>query len=678
MMELLAPAGSMESVVSAVQSGADAVYIGAKEFSARHSAKNFSDDEIKDVVRYCHLRGVAVHVAANILIKETECESFLNYIGFLNDVGVDAVIIQDIGMASMVRKLYPDLPIHASTQMTVASLSAVKYLEKMGFSRVVLARELSADEIEYIAKNTEIEIEVFVHGAICMCYSGQCLMSSVIGSRSGNRGMCAQPCRLPYEFSNGKKGYILSPKDMSLIEHLGRLSQIGVKSLKIEGRLKRPEYVATVVGIYRKYLDNNLKVSAEDTEILKNAFSRSGFTDRYFTGKIGKDMMSYDIPGNTAPNSFPKEFEDKIKRENIKRNIYISCKMKKGEKLSVTFCDEKGLSVTAESEDVVSEAINKPIDEERLKDQLKKLGDTVFSAVEILVDADSDAFIPIKSINDTRRRVTELLEEMILKRPERTSNVVQDFGFDNATFEPMLTASVENTEQLKACEDAGIEVIYIPPSIMSSAKREDISYIVKLPEICDSDRKIDIPKKFGVKISNIGQEKIYEGYRFFGNWRLNIMNSCSADIFSHYESIELSPELKLADLAKISSGIPKEVWVYGKLPLMVMKNCPKRAILGKCDRDNSYTLRDRMGEEFAFSCDGGCHSILLNSKNIFMADKLSELKKTGLSRFRMSFFDEDYKKTEEIINLYKSALDGKTVPTPKENTFTRGHFLRGV
>lgn len=674
MMELLAPAGTFEAVVAAAESGADAVYIGGKSFSARSSAENFTNDGIAEVVGYCHLRNVKVHVAANILVKEREKEAFLEYMGFLNSAGVDAVIIQDIGMARAVRECYPDLPLHASTQMTAASLSAVEYLAKMGFTRVVLARELSADEIKYIAENTMIEIECFVHGAVCMSYSGQCLMSSIIGARSGNRGMCAQPCRLPYEFSGGRKGYLLSPKDMSLIDDLKALAECGVASLKIEGRLKRPEYVSAVVSTYRKYIDNPVAVSDSDREILLNSFSRSGFTNGYFKNSLGADMMSYEASGNTAGG----ESEKRISKELSKRKIEIFCRMKKGDNFFVELADELGNRVSAESGETVAKAENRPIDEARLAEQLLKLGDTVFEAKSISIDADTDAFIPIKVINETRRCAVRQLEEAVLARPDRRVNLSYTGRVQSKEFAEMLTASAVTPEQLKACEEEGIPVIYIPYSLAGYTKKANTEYVIKLPQICDSDEGWDIPEGFGVLVSNIGQEEIYSDYRKYGNFRLNITNSDSADNFSEYESVCVSAELNLGDIAKISSVVPKEAIVYGRLPLMIMKNCPVKALTKRCGKGRPYTLRDRMGEEFIFSCDEACHSIILNSKNIMMADKLADVKKAGISRFRLEFFDEDYKTALAVIKEYKRALEGTKAGAPPENTFTRGHFYRGI
>ena len=683
-MELLAPAGSFDAAVAAVQAGADAIYIGGKNFSARRGAKNFTDEEIAELVKYCHLHGTDVHVAANILVKPSEEEEFIRYVGFLNSLGIDALIIQDIGMAKIIREIYPDLPLHASTQMTAASLSHVKYLEDMGFSRVVLARELSKEEILYICKNSKIEIEAFVHGAICMSYSGQCLMSSIIGARSGNRGMCAQPCRLPYTFKKDgkvlKEGYILSPKDMSLVENIKDLAECGVSSLKIEGRLKRPEYVASVVGVYRKYIDTLEIVTDEDKKILKNSFSRSGFTNGYFTGKTGSKMMSYKIPGNTSQNFFSKEIQELCNsgKDTRKRRVKIECVMRKGKKLYIKITDKEGFSAEAESDVLVEEAINKPMDEERLKEQLSKLGASVFLADSIKVELDGGITIAVKEINATRRKAVERLTEEILKRPKRRKFEYIKDNFKREYKKPELTAQVTTEEQLKTAESLGIKVIYIPKGLIEKAKNPEIFYVVILPEICDSDLVWDIPSEFGVLISNPGQEILYKNHKKYGGTRLNVANSATADVFSHYESVDVSLELNLHEIKNVNTKASKEVMVYGKIPLMIMKNCPVKAISGECSYNKNFTLEDRKKEEFSFSCDGACHSILLNSKNIYMADKLKDITDAGIERLKLVFRDESKEETRKIIKEYKSALLGEKVSSPKENTFTRGHFYRGV
>lgn len=684
-MELLAPAGSGAALRAAVQSGADAVYIGGSEFGARHSAENFSSDEMKKWIDYCHLYGVDVHVTVNTLIKEKELGALQKYVKELNFAGADALIVQDIGAAEIIKNTIPDMTLHASTQMTVTSAEGVKYLEKMGFSRVVLARELSEKEIEHICKNTSAEIEVFVHGAICMCYSGQCLMSSILGGRSGNRGRCAQPCRLPYELiENGRKagsGYILSPKDMALINELETLKKIGVSSLKIEGRLKRPEYVSAVVGVYRKYLDNGESVSKDDMRSLTDAFSRSGFTDGYFKNKLGKGMMSHASPGNSAENKFTAEARERASDgANFRKiPINIAAALRKNEPLELTFYDNDGNCVTVTGQSAAEDAINRPLDKKRLEEQLLKLGQTPFVCQEADVYADSGITIPVKEINAVRRAGAE---KMIIERQRRDTGEVLDFSIPSLTgkddTEIVLTAEVSDIEQLKAAIDGGIKTIYAPPRVIETVKTIDgINLITKAPEIFSHENI----KTDGVLISSPAAAYKYKGKKLYGDFRLNVFNSMTANHFSDFETVTLSPELNLHEIRETAentlSGL--EVIGYGRIPLMIMKNCPIKA-MGKCQNHKQiYTLRDRKHEEFPVMCGENCIAKLLNSKPIFTADKIGDLKKLKINSVRLIFTVENFSQCGKIIDVYKKALQGEKIDIHlAENSYTRGHFYRGV
>ena len=460
-MEILAPAGSMEALFAAVQSGADSVYIGGTEFSARKSASNFNLNEIQEALRYCHIRGVKLHVAANILIKEKEKQDFLEYIGKLNEIGVDAVIIQDIGMAWKVRQMYPDLPLHASTQMTVTNISGALKLQEMGFSRVVLARELSRSAIKKICENIDIETEVFAHGALCMCYSGQCLLSSIIGGRSGNRGMCAQPCRLPYQL-DGKTGYFLSPKDLSMIDYISELSQMGVTSLKIEGRLKRKEYVAQVTKIYKKYAENRKEVLKSDRQELLDAFNRSGFTSGYFEDKKGIDMMSAENPSNISENKFSDEVKS-ICSENAnlrKREVFISANVCKNQPLSACMWDNDGHFAEYQGSVLLEKRKNGKTDSERIKNQLIKLGNTPFFAETAQLTLDSDTMVSLSQINDARRNLCKVFEDKLCETENRRAFPYIPAKIKRYEKKPILVAEISSYEQAKACREAGITEIY--------------------------------------------------------------------------------------------------------------------------------------------------------------------------------------------------------------------------
>ena len=695
-MELLAPAGNHAALHAAVQSGADAVYIGGPKFGARSSADNFTIEEIKRWTDYCHLYGVKVHTAVNTLIKEKEIYELQSYVKELNRAGADALIVQDIGAADIIKNTIPDMELHASTQMTVTSLEGVKYLESMGFSRVVLARELSEKEIEYICQNAKAEIEVFVHGAICMCYSGQCLMSSILGGRSGNRGRCAQPCRLPYEImEQGKKsarGYILSPKDMALINELETLEKIGVTSLKIEGRLKRAEYVSAVVGVYRKYLDNSRKVSKEDMQELLDAFSRTGFTDGYFKGNLGKNMMSHDTPGNSSENKFSAEAKRRadINCNTRKIPVGIMGTLKKDEPVEITMYDNDGNYTYTKGTLNSERAINKEMDSKRLSEQLSKLGNTPFVCDEINISSDSGITIPIKEINAVRRDAVDKLIKMRTAREERRET---DFSPTRVNqrkeTEIILTAEVSSPEQLEAAVKNNISVIYVPVDMLGTlnaqgtlketADKNNIRLIAKTAEIfCRENVTSD-----SVLVSSPAAAYKYRDKNLIGDFRLNIFNSYSARHFDGFEKITLSPELNIHEIKELcdnsAADTDIEIIGYGHLPLMIMKNCPIKA-MGKCQNGkNIYKLRDRKKEEFPIICGHGCNAILLNSKPLFMADKINDLKNLKINSIRLLFTVENFSQCDKIIYMYKRAMSGNFSDTAMaENTYTRGHFYRGA
>jgi len=681
-MELLAPAGSSAALIAAVQSGADAVYIGGTQFSARRSAQNFTQEDMIRWVNYCHLYGVQVHVAANTLIKEKEAESFLEYIGMLNQIGVDAVIVQDVGMADFISAKYPDLALHASTQMSVASIAGVRYLEQHGFSRVVLARELDKNAIADIIKQAKAEIEVFAHGAICMSYSGQCLMSSMIGGRSGNRGMCAQPCRLPYELlhqgKSRKKGYLLSPKDMCLIDELETLKKIGVTSIKIEGRLKRPEYVSTVVGIYRKYLDSGKKVSASDFEDLKNAFNRSGFTKGYFEGKCDADMMSYETPGNISENLFSEEAKRRCCEENIFRKIPISveAQLLKDQPLFLKLSDSDGHSVTVNGKCVAEKAINRPLEQSRFSEQVTKFGNTPFAAQRTDIILEEGITVPIKEINETRRKAVSLLQEQRIARAPKTEmsyEIPVFLSVKQSTLQ--ITASVTTKEQAEAVLKFPICRLYAPVSIAGNFA-DTMETVTVLPAVWRDKTAFPEPVTKSVSIRNLSQIEAFQGYKQYGDYRLNLYNSYSIRQMKAMETVMPSVELNCHELSELKPEVPLELFAYGRVELMVMRNCPSKAILGGC-RPDFCELKDRQLQHFPLVCDASCNRILLNAKPIFMADKMRDLQKLPIQFLKLHFTTETPEECKEILSAYFRAFDEKILP-PAENTFTRGHFFRGV
>ncbi len=687
-IELLAPAGNENALHAAVQSGADAVYIGGTKFGARQSAKNFSIEDIKRQTDYCHLYGVDVHVTVNTLIKEREIPELIEYVYELNDAGVDALIIQDIGAAELIHKAVPDMQLHGSTQMTVTSLDGVKYLEDMGFSRVVLARELSKKEIATICAGAKAEIEVFAHGAICMCYSGQCLMSSILGGRSGNRGRCAQPCRLPYTLlEKGKpcgNAYILSPKDMALVKHLNELREIGVSSLKIEGRLKRAEYVSAVTGIYRKYLDSTDKVSKNDMRELHDAFSRTGFTDGYFTAGLGETMMSHKNPGNEG-NIFSDEAKKRaLPDANIRKiPVNISGSMNIGRPIEVVVYDNDGNYASAKGELPAEKALNKPLDRQRFLSQLAKTGSTPFEATELYADIDEGATAPIKEINNTRRNALEQLAKQRSERPARRKNEVElnKKSSERDRSEIRYSAEVRTLEQGCEAADRGIDLIYAPyeAAMALREKYPDISVVTRTDDIFREQKIAGNAAAVSSNAAIYHYGKHRKDIKLYGTHRLNVFNSASLEHYRELSLVTLSPELNMAEIAALASDtdVPFELIGYGRIPLMLMRNCPIKA-MGKCQNGRDiYSLKDRRNEEFPLICHKGCIAELLNSKPLFMADKLNDLASTGASRIKLIFTTETPHQCGRIIDIYNNAKNG-IISKMRENTFTRGHYYRGV
>ena len=460
MLELLAPAGSMESVTAAVQNGAGAVYFGYGNFNARRNAKNFSEEEAAAAVSYCHLRGCKVHLTLNTLLTDRELEGAAQVAAHASAIGVDAVIVQDLGVMRMLRQTVPDLPIHGSTQMTVHSLDGVKLCADLGVSRVVLSRELSRDQIAYICQHSPIEIEVFGHGALCMCYSGQCFFSSVIGGRSGNRGLCAQPCRLKYGWGNKADSYPLSLKDMSLVGHLKELQDMGVACLKLEGRMKRPEYVAIVTGIYSRALREGREPTAEELQQLEQAFSRQGFTQGYYLGQKGPDMF-----GTRQEEKEPRELYAQARAtyengEYRKEPVRIYALIEKGQPAQIAVQDKEGRVVHAEGP-VPEEARNVPLTREKVEGQLSRTGGTPYGCEKVMAKVEEGLSLPLSALNNLRRQALEELSAQRVVPPQRRQEPFHPgVRYENQKQPPVLTVSVREAGQVSP------ELLALKPALL--------------------------------------------------------------------------------------------------------------------------------------------------------------------------------------------------------------------
>lgn len=693
-IELLAPAGNFDCLMAAVQSGADAVYLSEKKFGARSYAANFDYDELREAVKYCHLRNVDVHVTVNTLVSDKELFDLEEHIKILSDIGIDAVIVQDIGVLNVIRKVSPNLPVHASTQMTIHNLEGVLELERLGVSRVVLSRELSLKEIEYIVKNCSVEIEVFGHGAICMSYSGQCLMSSMIGGRSGNRGKCAQPCRLPYFVNNSKENKcFLSPKDMISLPHLAELERIGVSSLKIEGRMKGVSYVSAVVSTYRKYLDEFHAPKKEDLNTLNEVFFRGGLTDGYFTGKKGAKMFSPDKPDNpyekNSKETIEKFNKDYSQIQNKVSDIDISLRIVTGDYPKITaFCN--GITVNYAGSAKVQKAEKSAVKYENVFKQISKLGGTPFKIRKFDSDISDDAFISVKELNDLRRNVIDKLSEEILSNyiGERP---IYDFDFINRekvdeSKEIKYTCSVLTIEQFEIIKEYDFYRVYVPLNLLCENTDYFENYkeriIISLPVIIknfnDYKQRLDMLYERGyktVKADNIAELFLSNKFKIVGGFRLNVFNSISMDFFSQRlsEIISVSPEMNIPQIRDLRKHNMAEAGVYGRTPLMVTENCiMKNADQCPCS-GNGYII-DRKGMKFPIVKDcGECRNIVLNSLPVFMGDKTEEIKKSGLSFLRLDFTIENSEEVKNICDIY---LKNKVF----DNTFnyTRAYFNKGA
>ncbi len=858
-IELLAPAGNRDALHAAVENGADAVYLGGRSFNARENADNFDADTLREELLYAHARGVNIYLTLNTLISDDEMKQALEFAAEARYAGIDGIIVQDFGLAAALRKVMPDVPLHGSTQMTVYDLDGVRVLEDMGFSRVVLARELPLEEISKIACNTKLEIEAFVHGALCVCYSGQCLMSSMIGGRSGNRGKCAQPCRLPWqlidareskhvnpvpdsmaswfsgkEYSSGSgTGYLMSPKDMSMLDYMGDIANSGITSLKIEGRMKSPEYVATVVRMYRKYLDmasgNDMhkgvqqpEVEAADRHDLLQIFNRGGFSSGYMKGKSGADMMSYEKPNNSgiylgkvqaydsrsrtitlrlewdlsigdgveiwtgnsdspggtvtslitgrqnvrmakkgelavagefkgriAPGSGVYKTLDitlnKAARETFSGKIIKRAAIKGkaclavGQPLILNVEDAEGHKVTAEGTLQPEEAINRPLSDERLKEQLSRTGSTPFFFSELEADIANGLTIPISEINEVRRQALDELYKIKADRyPDRRDRDGTDERINGVIYRacPASPQSNRVREAIPTGGNAGLSVyfyrwdehydyaslgadrIYLPfVSLMRPGFRDSVKALKTagtevfawLPSVTRGnyekliERFTAAPDNIidGLLCGNAGTLRKLNGcgLRLAGDISLNIFNTNSFMEVAGLgvESAALSAELTLQQAACIGnaagegpgSSVVLEAAVYGRLPLMISEYCPVGSIAGgfsggsKCSAvctGGDYSMRDRKGSEFPVLCDRtDCRSTILNSDTLFVPDVVKALADAGIGLFRMYIWDEGPEQVRELLKLYKAAgFDDAVKPSGhRADRLNEGRYTKG-
>lgn len=734
--ELLAPAGSYEGLQAVVKAGADAVYIGGSMFGARAYANNPQQDEMLEAIDYAHIHGKQIYLTVNTLLKNKELYGQLyDYLAPYYQQGIDAVIVQDLGVLSFLKKEFPNLSIHASTQMAVTGARGAELLKEAGVSRIVTARELSLKGIYEIYQKTGMEIESFVHGALCYCYSGMCLFSSMLGGRSGNRGRCAQPCRLPYtaykdkqQISREGQSYLLSPKDMCTIDILPEILQAGVYSLKIEGRMKRPEYAAGVTSIYRKYLDlyeknpKNYEVTAEDKQMLLDLYQRDGFNQGYYHSHNGKEMIAVvnqkeqnkkqKITGKRNEVLFEqlkKEYLDTKKQEKINGNFILFANSP-----AILDLDFQDIHVQVMGE-TVEEAVKQPLSADRVEKQMRKTGQTpfVFDTLEIMTD--EAGFLPMQSINELRRQGLEELQKEILKKyrrelPERTQkNRVKNS--ETSEKMPVFYASVETREQLEAVlEEKDIQGVYCHISMfdkkqlwkeafetMYQVHKREKEFYLALPYMLRDGQLMDMEQEFlkmaeqceGFLVRNLEElgylSKLGLLEKAVTDYSVYTFNDNAKNTLDEWGVMRTTVPLELNGKEIHARDNEKsEMIIYGYYPMMISAQCIKKTC-GKCDKKSGFVkLKDRYGKYFLTKtfCDF-CYNVIYNSVPTGFLEEAQQILGEGFESLRLNFTSETKEEVKNLLDTFIGIYGLKKKNVKKKNPkempeFTKGHFKRGV
>ena len=663
-LEILAPCGGMDSLVAAVRCGANAVYLGMKDFNARRNADNFDEQSLREAIQYAHARGVKVYVTINTLVSDTEMSRAHQAVSTAMQCGADAFIVQDLGLAKMMRECFPEAKLHASTQCSVNTPDGFKALADDGFARAVIPREMSLDEIKEIRRSTDMELEIFVHGALCMCVSGQCYLSGMLGERSGNRGLCAQPCRLSFSADNSGS-CDLSLKDLSLIQHIKEIDGAGVISLKIEGRMKRPEYVAAAVTACKKAIDG--AYSSEDETVLRSVFSRSGFTDGYFTGKREDMFGTRQKEDVVSAAGVLKDLSHLYDNENPLLPIDLDFTCKAGQ--PVVLRASAGGKTAEATADAPEQAIHKPMTVESVTARLSKFGGTQFYAARIRIDLDEGLIVPASVINALRRTVCEKLSEN--DAPSFTEKAYTPPRPRAKSGRPYFTARFENAAQIP--DSHPFRRIFLPvwasdeDFIRSGAGAELPRGLFGAEERLK--KRLEELKAVGVTTalaSNLGAYQTAEalGFEVYGDFGLNLFNSESA---RQFHAPILSFELTLEQANRINAH-DTGIIGYGKVPLMLARNCPVKNRIGceKCGKNGALT--DRKGYKFPVKCSSYPCVEILNPLPIYLGDRLDEVR-TDFIHFY--FTDEEKGDITRLVNMYNNG------EKPQGN-YTRGLYYRGV
>nr|WP_297884718.1 U32 family peptidase [uncultured Blautia sp.] len=719
-VELLAPAGSYEAFEAALGAGADAVYLGGPDFGARAYAKNFTQEELIRAIRTAHLHGRKLYLTVNTLLKNRELQERL-YASLkpAYEEGLDAVIVQDMGVLRFIRRVFPDLPIHASTQMAVTGAEGMQFLESLGVARVVPARELSLEELKIMHRESSIEIETFIHGALCYSISGQCLMSSILGGRSGNRGRCAQPCRLPYQikekqsrFSGDRELCPLSLKDICTLDILPEILDAGVTSLKIEGRMKQPEYTAAVTGIYRKYLDilknnnKNYQVAEEDRRFLLDVFNRGGSCQGYYKQHNGSDMMAFHNhkKGTGTLSVFTSSPKEKINGSLLlfpesPAILQVSC----------------GDIQTVVSMGEVQYAKDRPMEESRIRQQMEKLGNTEFTWKNLDIQMGENIFLPVRLLNELRRAALCSLEEEILKKYKRApreetayeSEISSKRSVRPKECSPVFYASCETREQAEAvmaCKE--IKGVYLPfylmNEFMEQGRYKEKELFLSLPRVARGAVPKGYTHQIKTWLSQGMKGFLVRNLESYGMLRrLGLQKYCVADASLYTWNDEACAFWKEEGILKNTAPVElnekelshrnnndSEFLIYGYLPLMLSAQCVRKNTL-KCDKKESQTiLKDRYDKEFTSVCvcnpwktgtteqNPYCYNIIYNSLPYGLQKERDAVKTLGMSSLRLSFTMESREETEKILQEFTDVYFYGKPAFGRE--FTKGHFKRGA
>ncbi len=722
--ELLAPAGSFEGLKAVIEAGADAVYIGGAKYGARAYADNPDEKGMIEAIDYAHLHGVRIYLTVNTLIKENELQDMLEFVYPYVIRGLDGILVQDFGAMKALHETYPDLPLHASTQMTVSGPEGARLLKKYGISRVVPAREMTIKELKKIHDESGLEVEAFIHGALCYCYSGQCLMSSVIGGRSGNRGRCAQPCRLPYQV-NGKQGRLLSPKDLCTLDHIPELVDAGVVSYKIEGRMKQPSYAAGVVSVYRKYLDlyqknpTAYKVDEKDRQLLFDLYNREGFTDGYLKKHNGKDMMAFRdvrLEGNHTEAVY-----DEMKHLYVDKQSTLLIDgvaiVKEGLPLKLIL-NYKGEKVIAEGQ-VVEAAQNRPLAVSRIEEQLNKTGGSGLEFNNLKIIADDHIFLPVSAINNLRRKAFDDLKTQLLSKYLRMENDPSEKKLYASEKNRLTLVQTEKINMSVSCENMNqleeiintdaIDLIYHPiQRLMELSKNERQKLFERIHKkgkkiygaMPYMDRLVSDFHNFGENSHNKALEFMEEGmdgvlvrsletFACFIELGKGESIRCDASLYAwnrkaaeflreNKVSCVTAPyELSSRELREIK-GYFDEIVVYGRIPVMISAQCVQKNT-SKCTQRPSFLyMEDRTRRKLLVKNECTfCYNVIYNSVPLSLLRDIQDIKRNGTQFVRLSFTDEDPEAVRKICEEFKTALESCEKIKDK-GEHTRGHYVRGV